>query len=446
MRGFRIKRLKEDLTSHSGLALVGRALARSGLSKEADRSVPLRHGIAHGDVLGAYIGLLTLGKHDFGAVENQRKVRFFRRALGLRAVPSAPTLRQRFDGKAEEFLPLVEEASVNFLRGMGVAPGSLATGHVPLDCDVTPFDNSQTRKEGVSRTCHGTDGYAPMAAYPGREGYCVGFELRAGSQHCQKGTPAFLARVLARARRLAGAPILVRLDAGNDAIENIATLRKHNETDEAGADHIIEWNPRRNSALDWFRHAERRNIPFEKTRPGKQVAVFSHRETRRFRGHDYPLRRVMRVTRRTRSASGQPLLIPDYQVEGWWTSLDHSAKEIIALYHDHGTSEQFHSEFKSDLGVERLPSGKFATNTLVLACATLAYDILRWMGQTGLLETEGGPIRHGAERRRIRTVMQELMYLAARVIESGRRLQLGFGRYCGSEHIFASLYRRLGFP
>ena len=255
MRGFRIKRLKEDLTSHSGLALVGRALARSGLSKEADRSVPLRHGIAHGDVLGACIGLLTLGKHDFGAVENQRKVRFFRRALGLRAVPSAPTLRQRFDGKAEEFLPLVEEASVNFLRGMGVAPGSLATGHVPLDCDVTPFDNSQTRKEGVSRTCHGTDGYAPMAAYPGREGYCVGFELRAGSQHCQKGTPAFLAQVLARARRLVGAPILVRLDAGNDAIENIATLRKHNETDEAGADHIIKWNPRRNSALDWFRHA-----------------------------------------------------------------------------------------------------------------------------------------------------------------------------------------------
>ena len=30
----------------------------------------------------------------------------------------------------------------------------------------------------------------------------------------------------------------------------------------------------------------------------------------------------------------------------------------------HGTSEQFHSEFKTDLDIEQLPSGKFATNAL----------------------------------------------------------------------------------
>ena len=76
----------------------------------------------------------------------------------------------------------------------------IETGHVPLDADVTPFDNSNTRKEGVSRTYKGHDGYAPMAAYLGREGYCLEFELREGKQHCQRGTPAFLSRVLSRAR------------------------------------------------------------------------------------------------------------------------------------------------------------------------------------------------------------------------------------------------------
>jgi hypothetical protein len=55
---------------------------------------------------------------------------------------------------------------------------------------------------------------------------------------------------------------------------------------------------------------------------------------------------------------------------------------ILALYADHATSEQFHSEFKTDLDVERLPSGKFASNVLVLACVMLPCNILRWLGQT----------------------------------------------------------------
>ena len=69
MRRFEIRRINEDLTSHSGLALVGCALQRSGMATAVNRAAPLRHGIRHGDVLGAYIGLLSLGKHDFDAVE-----------------------------------------------------------------------------------------------------------------------------------------------------------------------------------------------------------------------------------------------------------------------------------------------------------------------------------------------------------------------------------------
>jgi len=45
---------------------------------------------------------------------------------------------------------------------------------------------------------------------------------------------------------------------------------------------------------------------------------------------------------------------------------------VIALYRDHATCEQFHSEFKTDLDLERLPSGKFDTNDLVIAFAVLA--------------------------------------------------------------------------
>jgi len=444
VRRFIIEQSDAEFTSHSGLALVGMALnSYGGLPEVVDREVPLRHGITHSDVLRAYIGLLCLGKSDFEAVSNVREDRFFAEALGIATVPSEVTLRQRFDDRAEAFLPLVTEGAVGFLRELGVKPTALETGHVPLDADVTPLDNSGTRKEGVSRTYKGDDGFAPMAAYLGQEGYCLELELREGKQHCQRDTPAFLKRVLGRARQLTEAPVLLRLDSGNDAIENVEVVLEHNATDEPGVDFIIKWNPRKEDPQTWLAYAQE-NARFTQPRPGKRVAVFDYIVRRYYHGYEYQLRRVMRVIERTIDKKGQTLLVPDIEIEGWWTNLTLAAKKIIALYADHGTSEQFHSEFKTDLDIERLPSGKFATNALVLACATVAYNILRWLGQNGLTGPDA-PLRHPAKRRRIRTVMQELMYLAARVIETGRRLKLAFSRHCLTVKVFASLYYRLAY-
>jgi len=36
--------------------------------------------------------------------------------------------------------------------------------YLPLDIDVSPFDNSGTKKEGVSYTYKGFDGYSPIFA------------------------------------------------------------------------------------------------------------------------------------------------------------------------------------------------------------------------------------------------------------------------------------------
>ncbi len=113
---------------------------------------------------------------------------------------------------------------------------------------------------------------------------------------------------------------------------------------------------------------------------------------------------------------GQFLILPEIELEGWWTSLNsltYSDKQIIALYKDHATSEQFHSEFKTDLDIERLPSGKFATNDLIMTLSAFSYNILRFIGLTGLMG-DNSPVRHPAKRRRAKTVMQEFMYLGGR--------------------------------
>lgn len=78
------------------------------------------------------------------------------------------------------------------LRANSIVPSKLPCGYVPVDMDVSPFDNSQTNKEGVSRTYKGCDDYAPIFAYIGREGYLVDLEMREGKLYCLKNTPEFL--------------------------------------------------------------------------------------------------------------------------------------------------------------------------------------------------------------------------------------------------------------
>ena len=74
--------------------------------------------------------------------------------------------------------------------------------------------------------------------------------------------------------------------------------------------------------------------------------------------------------------------------------------------------------------------------------AALAMNILRLMGQQGLLGPNA-PVRHSAKRRRIKTVMPELVYRAGRLIETGRQLILGQGANDKSATVFKRMHLEL---
>jgi len=447
MKHFKLEKSNADIISHSGLSLIGQAIKNyTSLSAELDAQINLRHGIKHSDVIKSYLGLLSTGKNDFEAINNIESDFYFTSAMDIQEIPCEATLRQRMDKHANQFLPIVEKASLDFLVNIQPDLKPLPTGHIPIDADVTPMDNSGSHKEGVSRTYKGHDGYAPMAVYLGLEGYCLNFEFREGKQHCQKDTPELLKKTLGYAQAVTGQPLLLRLDGGNDSIENIDVILEHNLSDDqkSEVDFLIKWNPRKQDKDSWLALAEQQGR-WESPREGKRVALFSVQNTRQWKGYEYSVRQVIRMIERTIDKHGQKLLIPELELEGWWTSLLLSENEIIQLYADHGTSEQFHSEFKTDMDIERLPSGKFATNALVLASSVLAYNILRWIGQNGLTGSRS-PKRHKAKRRRIKTVMQELMYVAARIIKTSRTIKLSFGRGCRSFDAFEWVYQKLAYP
>ena len=439
----------ERLITPSGLTLVGGALGKSDLVKRSNRmTVDKKRAqpqIKNGDILLTYIGLLCQGKTSFDSVrEFHADPDYFKAALGISyAIPSSETLRQRMDMIGSSLRKDILQANVTMFKTIGVEPTALENGNVPLDLDVTPFDNSKTFKEGVSRTYKGFDGYAPMMAYIGSEGFLANTELREGKQHSQKGTPAFLRETLAMAHQLTEKPLLIRMDSGNDAAENLGILI------EDGSWFIVKRNLRKAEKKDeWLEKVQGCCKDIRHPRDGKTVYIGSSWKDVSYKISDGEersicMRIVYEVIERTIDKHGQFLLMPDIEVNTFWTNLGCSDDDIIGLYHAHGESEQYHSEIKTDMDVERLPSGKFDTNELVLELTVLAYNILRIIGQYSLKSRRAPKTKRPVKRRRIRTVISNLVLIAGHVTEHARQVVLALGRSNVWRHTFMDLYRQL---
>lgn len=437
----RIKHQIERLASHSGLIHIGALLDKMNLKERLNNLVGVScrdPKFSNADILFSMIALITIGKPDYDAIEIFReKQEFFTKAMRISECPSSPTIRQRIDLIGDAANMLLKEEILNLIKNMAPSITPLDTNigqFIPMDIDVSPFDNSKTMKEGVSRTYKGYDGYAPIFAYLGTEGYLINLELREGKQHCQKNTPQFIEETIKYARQITDRSILMRLDSGNDSQDNFP-----NPADNIHF--IIKRNLRKESLLAWASLAKK-NGKEQFSRDGKTVWIGKTFVDLQGKPLPYPI--VFEVTER-RTKKNEILLFPEYQVDTYWCSLNElSAQETIFLYHDHGTSEQFHSEIKSDLGLERLPSGKFESNSLILHIGMMAYNMLRIIGQMSLEEGGRNSFRSKkVKRRRIRTVMQDLMYMAGRLITTGRKWYISFGQLNPFAQIAERIYDRI---
>ena len=278
---------------------------------------------------------------------------------------------------------------------------------------------------GVSRTYKGCDGYAPMHAYIGTPGYFINTELRAGSQHSQKGTPGFLRETIALCRQVTDEPLLFRMDSGNDAAENMGILL------ESGCFFNIKHNLRKEGKDSWYGMAKQYCKNITSPREGKTVYIGSDwrdisYKTEKGDNKTVSLRIVYEIIVRETDKYGQYLSGPQVEVDTFWTNLGLSDQEVINHYHAHGECGQYHSGLKTDMDLERLPSGKFDTNALVLELSMIAFNILRMIGQKALGK-KNPKLGHAVQRRRHRTVINNLVNMACHVIEHARQMVIGLG-------------------
>ena len=438
---FIIERSNEALFSHSGLALVGSLLKKSGLAPLLDEVDPKRSAsdvYPSSDVAMSMVGLLCMAKPDFDDIIPFRKDDFFVKALNLsrKKAPSSPTIRQRLDAASAVWDETVLEANVNLLRREAQIPVH-KSGYVLLSFDVSPMDNSDSHKEGVSWTYKNFNGFAPMFAHLGEAGHLINLEFRRGSAHSQcEGAPDFIRQTNRLAKRIVppGAKILNLFDSGDDSVKTIKACRAE------GSDFIIKRNLRKESPEDWLAIAKDYGQA-KLVRPGK--TEYSGRMTVTLEKLDDPVDIAFRVVERTIDRKGQLLLSPEIEVETYHVSPPMPVEQVIEIYHVRGTFEQFHSEFKTDMDLERLPSGYFSTNTRVMFLGMLAYNILRIIGQSALgFDSYRQNFKKGTARRRLKSVIQDLIYLACRLVRHANRLKILLGQESPYFAVFRGLYCR----
>jgi hypothetical protein len=124
MKRFKFEQCNADIVSHSGLALVGQAIKR-------------------------YTQLST-GKNDFEAINNIDSEFYLMNTMSVGEIRCDATLRQRMDKQANAFLPILKTASIDFLSHINPTLVPVSSGHIPIDADVTPMDNSGSHKERIN--------------------------------------------------------------------------------------------------------------------------------------------------------------------------------------------------------------------------------------------------------------------------------------------------------
>jgi len=235
--------------------------------------------------------------------------------------------------------------------------------------------------------------------------------------------------------------LLVRVDSGHDSSDFIEALS------ELGVKFLVKRNLRSESPeqlLDSIRHYE----DPEQVRPGKTIyrGVRSDKSPANF--PEYRGFMVVEAVERTVLADGQALLMPSVELGSWWTNLPYSVRRCAALYRDHGTGEQFHSELKCDMGIELLPSGNMKTNALVLGLATMAFNCLRSIGQAALeiaappADEEGKEEKPVRVRYRLRTVLLDYIKVGCKIVRHANRLFQKFGKNCHNFLVMKEIYAR----
>jgi hypothetical protein len=124
---------------------------------------------------------------------------------------------------------------------------------------------------------------------------------------------------------------------------------------------------------------------------------------------------VRLIVRRVRPTPGSQLaLFTEYDYHAFITDRDGETLELETDHRRHAEIENAIRDLKEGVGLDHLPSGRFAANGAWLAVGVMAHNVARWTARLGL----------GAGIITTKTLRRRLFGLPARLTRSARRTTL----------------------
>ncbi len=389
--------LPATLAHHLGLReLVDRHLdlgARPGAANAGDKLLTLvMSALAGGDCIDDARALAAGGSG---------------RILGftLKAASTLGTFLRSFRWGHVRQLDRVSRELLGRAWAAGAGPGAAP---LTIDLDSTICETYGLAKEGARH--HGythVRGYHPLLAIAAGTGDVLMARLREGRANTARGAAHFLREAIGRVR-YAGATgeLTVRADSGFYASEVVKacramkvrfsiTLRLHRSVHR-----LIEaipedaWTP----------------IPYWLD-GGADVAETTYTPFADAKGA-VPVRLIVRRVRPT--PGSQLALLTLYDYHAFITDRDGETLALEADHRRHAEIENAIRDLKYGVGLNHLPSGKFAANGAWLAVCVIAHNLARWTARIGL----------GTGIVTTKTLRRRLFGLVGRLTRSARRVRL----------------------
>ena len=128
---------------------------------------------------------------------------------------------------------------------------------------------------------------------------------------------------------------------------------------------------------------------------------------------------VRLIVRRVKPTPGSQLaLFATYSYHGFITDRDGETLELEADHRRHAEIENAIRDLKYGVGLNHLPSGRFAANAAWLAVQVMAHNLARWTARIGL----------GEQVVTTKTLRRRFFAPAGRLTRSARRLTLHLPR------------------
>ena len=416
------------LVANAGLLLPATLALRLGLGELVDSHVDLGCAPGRANTGDKLLTLVASALAGGDCIDDADALRSGGTARVLGCVVKAPStlgtfLRSFRWGHVRQ----LDRVSRELLARAWAAGAGTGDGPLTIDLDSTICETYGLAKEGARRHGYtGQRGYHPLLAVAAGTGEVLMARLREGRANTARGAAHFLRETLGRVR-YGGAKgqLTVRADSGFYTHSIVAVCRRM----KVRFSITVRQHQSLRSLIEAIPEGDWTPIPYW-MEGAADVAETSYTPFK----SEPEAAPVRLIVRRVKPTPGSQLaLFASYSYHACITNREGDTLELEADHRRHAEIENAIRDLKYGVGLNHLPSGRFAANAAWLAVQVIAHNLGRWTARIALAE----PVAT------TKTLRRRFLSLAGRLTHSARRLTLHLPQHWPWENQFTGALARL---